>query len=85
MNSEMSKVKRMPDKTDRSGDSPRVSLLRSVDSQLAKQSNLSAVSEILNGCMCVKLYPHALIGMFTLAQVLRACRADEIGIIRDPG
>jgi len=27
--------------------------LFSVDSQLAKQSSLTAVSEILNGCMCV--------------------------------
>lgn len=26
-----------------------------VDSQLAKQSNLTAVSEILNGCMCCVL------------------------------
>ena len=41
----------MPDNTDESGNSPRASLLHSVDSQLAKQSNLSAVSEILNGCM----------------------------------
>ena len=30
----------------------------SVDSQLAKQSNLSAVSEILNGCMWVIFHPH---------------------------
>ena len=29
---------------------------RVVDSQLAKQSSLAAVSEILNGCMCVLEY-----------------------------
>jgi G3E family GTPase len=28
-----------------------------VDSQLAKESSLTAVSEILNGCMCVYTFP----------------------------
>ena len=41
----------MLNSADWGGSSPRMLSLDSVDSQLAKQSNLSAVSEILNGCM----------------------------------
>ena len=37
--------------TELCGNSSRASFPCSVDSQLAKQGNLSAVSEILNGCM----------------------------------
>ena len=44
-------IYKKPDDTDWGGNSLGGSLLHSVDSQLAIQSNLSAVSEILNGCM----------------------------------
>ena len=57
------------------GSSP---LSQTVDSQLAKQSSLAAVSEILNGCMYVfvilRLDPA---GLNTSVQVLCPCGSDE--------
>ncbi|KAH9057869.1 cobW-domain-containing protein [Lactarius vividus] len=52
-----------------------------VDSQLAKQSNLTAVSEILNGCMCC-----VLIGQMksALLEILEKFRPDRI-IIESSG
>ena len=60
--------------------------LTPVDSQLAKQSSLTAVSEILNGCMS-EPFPHESFLMRSPShseeQVLRARRSNEDRIARD--
>lgn len=55
-----------------------------MDSQLAKQSSLTAVSEILNGCMCEDISSICDdIVVHRLEQVLCPGRADESGIAGD--
>lgn len=58
-----------------------------VDSQLAKQSSLTAVSEILNGCMSEPFFLMNLLmrsPSHSEEQVLRARWSDEDRIARDP-
>lgn len=59
-----------------------------VDSQLAKQSSLTAVSEILNGCMSVSLEAPPRISASALLmcffQVLHSRRSDENSYFGDP-
>lgn len=50
-----------------------------VDSQLASQSSLAGVSEILNGCMLVPQLSAQLSTLSCLGQVLRPCRTNENG------
>lgn len=63
------------------------SLFTPVDSQLAKQSSLTAVSEILNGCMLEPFFfmNHLMRSpSHSEEQVLRARRSNEDRIARDP-